>query len=278
MVTGNKITTRAQFIDDAIDSTAADSSALSIFQSEDGLSFSLADVNTGKILLLTDYTLDQRPDAGLELLSQFNERFSKYFAGWQPEVYTWVPKELFNPEDAIEMGKQTLGISNASFTEVEELEAVLLHSPIPNVLERLVESLETVRVLPKPAADAIAVLKQWKRKPGEHVYLHIEKESIDILVLSNGKMLLQNSFKAKTGPDKLYFVLYALEQLKLEADHVPLKITGEILEKDDLWKTLETYVRYVDWLEEIDPIHSSAAIPKAQLKKYAPVVHLHSCG
>ncbi|KAB2808050.1 DUF3822 family protein [Phaeocystidibacter luteus] len=278
MVTGSKsISTRAEFIDDAIEQLSAVEGVLSIFHTEGGLSFSLAHASSGRVMLLVDYELDNRPESGLELLNQFNETFKSYQLGWDVERFTWIPQELFLESETTQLGSKLLGINNAIATPVPELEAVLIHSPIPPVLERIAEALEAPILLPKPASDALSLGRHWKTRPGEHVYLHLEKEYVDILAFSNGKLQLHNRFVAKTKEDKLYFVLYAYEQLKFHPDEVPLKLTGGILENDDLWKSFDKYVRNVEWLENLNQIHSTAAIPQSQLRQYAPLIHLHSC-
>ncbi|NVK27857.1 MAG: DUF3822 family protein [Flavobacteriia bacterium] len=278
MVTGsNSISTRAEFIDDAIEQLSANEGVLSIFHTEGGLSFSLAHASSGRVMLLVDYELDNRPDSGLELLNQFNETFHAYQLGWDVERFTWIPQELFLESETTQIGLKLLGINNAVATAIPELEAVLIHSPIPPVLERIAEALDGPALLPKPASDVLALGRHWKTRPGEHVYLHIEPEYLDILAFSNGKLQLHNRFVAKTNEDKLYFVLYAYEQLKFQTDEVPLKLSGSILENSELWKSFGKYIRNVEWLENLNQVHSTASIPQTQLRRYAPLIHLHSC-
>ncbi len=278
MVTGNShITTRAEYIDGGLESTPASESLLSIFYSGDGLSFCLSHTPTKKILLLADYQLDTRPEAGLELLKQFNETFGEYILSWQVEHSTWVPKELLTQESIPTISKEVMGISKVQHTEIDELDATLLHEPIPPVLERIYESLSSAKLLPKPASEVIAFSRYWKSKPGDHFYLNVGENTIDIIAFSNGKLQLQNTYPTDSIEDQLYFVLYAYEQLKFNTEEVPLKITGSIEENSTLWNTYQKYIRNVDWLDHISGLNYSSAIPIASIRKYAPLVHLAAC-
>ncbi len=279
MVTGNNsITTRGEFIDDALEQLDASEGILSIFQSEDGLSFSVAHRTSGQILLITDYKLDNRPDAGVELLQQFNEPFSEYRLGWDCKKWTWVPQELFDLKELGTLSETLLGTVQTTYTEVPDINAVLIHENVPPVLERIQEALESSTLLPHPAAEAISLTKHWKVRPGEHVYLHITTNSLNLLAVSNGKLQLHNTYETKSAEDQLYFVLYAYEQLKFNTDEVPLKVTGNILENDALWKSYKKYIRNVEWMENIGSIHSSYSIPQRQLHLFAPLIQLHVCG
>ncbi|NVK05743.1 MAG: DUF3822 family protein [Flavobacteriia bacterium] len=278
MVTGsNRITTRAEFIDSALESTPAEESSLSIFHSGNGLSFCLYHKASGKILLLVDYEHDGSSDTGMELLQQFNETFGKYILSWETDTYTWVPKELFNEKDVPSIAQKMLGKTDVQWTIIDELEAVLIHSTIPPVLERMAESLPAVTALPRPASSALALHRFWKTKPGEHVNIHVRSGALDILAFSNGKLILQNTYETDSIEDQLYFLTYAYEQLKFSPEEVPLKVSGDIVEGDRLWKTYQKYIRNVGWLGSVSNLKPSASIPTAAINQYASLVHLAAC-
>lgn len=278
MVTGsNQITTRAEFVDSALESTPADESSLSIFHSGNGLSFCLYHKISGKVLLLVDYEHDGRSETGMELLQQFNETFGHYTLAWETDTYTWIPKELFSESDVPVLAKKLLGTTDVQWTEVSEMDAVLIHSPLPPVLERVAESLPEVKLYPRPASSALALHRFWKKKPGDHVNIHIREGYLDILAFTNGKLVLQNTYETDSIEDQLYFLTYAYEQLKHSPEEVPLKVSGNLVEGDRLWKAYQKYIRNVSWLGSVSNLQASASVPTAAINQYASLLHLAAC-
>ncbi len=279
MVTGNNsIITKGEFIDDALEQLNPQEGILSIFHKEGGLSFSVANRKTGRLLLIADYKLDNRPEAGVELLQQFNEPFGAYHVGWDSSKWTWVPLELFSADDLPTLSETLLGTRQTTYTTVPSANAVLIHELAPPIIERLQDALEEYSAFPQPAAEAISLLNHWKNRPGQHMYVFVDLNKVHVLAISNGKIQLHNAFEAKTVEDQLYFVLYAYEQLNFNPDEVPLKLSGHLLEKDELWKAYAKYIRNVEWMENINPIHGSHAIPERQIHLFSPLIQLHLCG
>lgn len=280
MVTGSnqKIETRCEYIDSGLESLKASEGQLSIFLAGDGLSFSLIHRATGKVLLLNEYLLPNSPGSALEMLHQFNESFDSYMVGWQAEKHTWIPSDLFDESQLPTLVQDTLGITDYQFTEVPELNAVIVHSPLPESLERIVEALPEAKVLPHSAIHALALTKHWKTLPGDQLYCNIEEDVLSLTAISNGKLVLQNSFPADCNENRLYYLLFAFEQLKYHPDQVAIKLSGQVDENDAFWSQLEKYVRRIDLLENLDNIHPSSSIPQVELRKHAPLIQLHSCG
>lgn len=279
MVTGNNtIVTRSEFIDRSIEQLSASEGILSIFQREDGLSFCLSHQPSGKVILLADYGISNEPSAGIELLKQFDESFGSYRLGWYTPHYTWIPKVLFDESQVAELGRKTLGPVRTQWIEVPESEAVILHEAIPAQLERIAEQLESPLILPEGAIQALAMTRYWKTRPGSHIYVHVEEKYLSLTAVSTGKLLLQNHYPTKTDEDRLYFILQAYEQLHFHPDEVPLKLSGYLTESGPFRKTISKYIRDVNWLENLGTIHPAESVPAHELRKYAPLIHLHSCG
>ena len=117
----------------------------------------------------------------------------------------------------------------------------------------------------------------WKKKPGDHVNIHIREGYLDILAFTNGKLVLQNTYETDSIEDQLYFLTYAYEQLKYSPEEVPLKVSGNLVEGDRLWKAYQKYIRNVGWLGSVSNLQASASVPTAAINQYASLVHLAAC-
>lgn len=279
MVTGNNsIVTRGEFIDPAIEQLSSKEGELSIFQAGDGLSFSLAHKPTGRIVLLAEYELSSDPNAVLELLKQFNEPFGSYKMGWKSNLNTWIPKALFDESKFSTYSEATLGKGDFAFTEMDEMESVLIHERIPAQLERVAEVYSNLLALPDAGIHATAITRHWKTRPGQHMYIDYNPGALSVTAVSNGSLLLQNTYAIQSEDDALYYVLFAYEQLKFNQDEVPMKVSGPLTENFGLWSTLSKYIRNIEWMEFTGSIHPSNAIPIVELRTNAALIQLHSCG
>lgn len=279
MVTGNNsIVTRGEFIDPAIEQLSSKEGELSIFQAGDGLSFSLAHQPTGRVVLLAEYELSSDPSAILELLKQFNEPFGSYKIGWKSQLNTWIPKALFDESKLSTYSESTLGKGKFDFTEMDEMDSILIHEPIPAQLERVVEAYPNPLALPDAGIHATAITRHWKTRPGEHVYIDYNNDALSVTAVSNGSLLLQNTYSIQSEEDALYYILFAYEQLKFNQDEVPMKVSGTLTENHGLWSTLSKYIRNIEWMEFTGNIHPSSAIPINELRVNAALIQLHSCG
>jgi hypothetical protein len=76
-------------------------------------------------------------------------------------------------------------------------------------------------------------------------YVHVLEQQLDIIVIANKKLLFYNSFNFNTKEDFIYYVLFVIEQLKLDVETIKLKLFGNIEEDDQLFNVCFKYVRNV---------------------------------
>jgi hypothetical protein len=82
------------------------------------------------------------------------------------------------------------------------------------------------------------------------MYLNVQEEQLDIIILEGDKLVLCNSFLFKTSEDFIYYVLFCLEQLKLNPDTIPLILSGAIEEEDSNYGILYMYIRNISFIED----------------------------
>lgn len=278
MVTGNNtISTRLEAVSSAIENTSAEHGELSIYHSVDGLSFSLLDRAHNRVVLLAEYDIPDTPSAALELLSQFDVSFSKYRLSWSCTEATWVPAPLYDEASASTLAKITTGKGDLTAFTFESLDSVLLCTPPTAVIEGLSAQLPNASLWPAPAVSAISLQRHWKNRPGVHACATLLDKELVITVFDNGKLALNNQYSAQTDQDRLYYILFAYEVLKLNPEEVPLKVNGHIIKGNTLWKLLEKYVRDVDILSSASTLQFAPEIPSSEAAKRPFTLDLFSC-
>ena len=108
------------------------------------------------------------------------------------------------------------------------------------------------------------LLKTWlpKEKYSEEpkAFIHVQAKSFDMVVMHKGQLALANTFTFRTPQDFIYYVLFSLEQLKLNPDTIPVEVCGHIRKDDDLYAILYRFVRNISFIES--PILGFDETPK----------------
>jgi hypothetical protein len=72
-----------------------------------------------------------------------------------------------------------------------------------------------------------------------------------MFVLKGAKLLFNNTFRFKTKEDFLYFMLFAMEQLQLDAETVQVIFMGMITEDSKIAELVTRYVRNIRFKNDI---------------------------
>jgi hypothetical protein len=82
-----------------------------------------------------------------------------------------------------------------------------------------------------------------KNKEEKQVFVHIQKENFEIIVVKNQELLLFNSFQYATPEDFIYFLIFTCEQLQLNPETISVQLMGNCTEGDKLFKMAYKYIR-----------------------------------
>ena len=74
------------------------------------------------------------------------------------------------------------------------------------------------------------------------VFLDVKTDNFDMVVFEKGKLLFYNNFKYNTKEDFIYFVLFAMEQQKLNPETVPVCLAGMVDHDSDILPLSERYI------------------------------------
>ncbi len=117
---------------------------------------------------------------------------------------------------------------------VEKIKDLWANAQIVNLSSVLVESL----------------LLQCKNKPTDNlVFVNVRHHSFDLVVLRDDKLLFYNNFRFNTKEDFAYFLLFSMEQLRLNPETVDLVLTGHIENSSEIYDICWRYVRNLRYME-----------------------------
>lgn len=161
-------------------------------------------------------------------------------------LYTFIPKALFDSEEVETYIKFNHPIDDSEhldfqFDLIEDLQLVVVYA-LPKELKTLLEK-DTTQLkwnhFSKPLLEAASL----KSSKDQLFQVHVQNKRFDALLVKEGKLQYFNSFPYETVEDFVYYLLYAMEQLKLDREADKIELVGEFEEHSALYELLFKYIR-----------------------------------
>lgn len=226
-----------------------------------GLSFLILSSESNKALLIQksfdsvrtpEELLDELKNAFIEEES-LSESFSQVNVIFGSHLYTLVPSSLFNESKASEYLKFNTKILANDFVShdlVESHDIQVVYVPFVNINNFLFEKFGNFHYFHSATVLLKHFLDKEKYSIKPKVFLNVENDWFDCIVLFQGKTELCNSYPYKSPEDFLYFTLFVFEQLHLNPDQVEVKLSGTIDDSSPLYNLLYKYIRNISFMEE----------------------------
>ena len=167
------------------------------------------------------------------------------------DLYSLIPEEYFLEEEAsqyLKFNTKILKTDVVAHDLLQENQLVNVYIPFTNITNYLFDKYGEFEYKHSISVLIQAVLeKEISLAPS--VYLNCYKEYYDLVVIQNNKLLLSNSFNFDTEADFIYYLLFTLEQLKLDPSEINLILSGEISEESENYKIAYTYIKNVSFLK-----------------------------
>ena len=77
------------------------------------------------------------------------------------------------------------------------------------------------------------------------LYLNINVNHMELIYFVKNKLVFYNRFDFNTKEDLIYYLLFSIDQLKLNPEEIPVVITGDISKDDDNYMIIYKYIRNV---------------------------------
>ncbi len=262
-----------------IENSIKDFYRLSIQISLNGLSFCMLDTVANTVLKTEHVTFHKElpPHQVLKELQQLFEKhnikktgFSEVIVLHRNNLFSFVPKPLFNPEELPNYLKFNAKILANDFIEFDELEGydmVNVYVPFVNINNYIYDIFGEFVFKHYGTVMVQSLMSGHTAGKFPVCYVHLAEHQMDITVIANKKLLIFNSFEYATQEDFLYYLLFSLEQLQIDSDSVRLKLFGDIKEGDPIYKLCYDYVQHVSIYT---PMNTS--YPKANLENISYTV------
>ena len=232
---------------------------LSIQISLSGLSFCILQKESHIISALKHFNFNKKLNP-LEILDYlkniFNtetilqESFANICVIHDNELSTLVPKPLFEEDSLADYLKFNSKILKSDFIAYDDIllnDSVNVYVPYININNFIYEKFGnfTFKHISTILIEEILLIE--KNAHALKVYLNVNKNHFEIIITEKGKLLLYNTFEYTTKEDFIYYVLFTVEQLKLNPETLNLVFIGDIHKDDDLYQIAYKYIRNVSF-------------------------------
>ncbi|MCR1024968.1 DUF3822 family protein [Cellulophaga baltica] len=164
-------------------------------------------------------------------------------------IFTLVPKALFDPEELpnyLKFNAKILANDQIAYDEIKNYDIVNIYVPFTNVNNYIYELFGEFEYKHSGTILIESLLNNFTAGKEPICYAHITEQQVDITVIANKNLVFYNSFIFETKEDFIYYILFTIEQLKLDTETIKLRLFGSIEEGDELYNLIFTYVRNVD--------------------------------
>jgi hypothetical protein len=249
--------------------------ALSIQIRLSGLSFCILNRSTNTIERLQHMQLEKKATP-FEILNQlktiiasnsdFNQAFDSVLCIYQNELSTLIPESLLNENHLADYLKFNAKILKTDFIDYDNIAingTTNVYVPLVNVNNYLFDTFGSF-VYKHASTILIETVLQYASKQKEiELYLNVDNLHFEMIAAQGQELIFYNTFDYNTKEDFIYYILFSIEQLKLNPETVNIHLSGQIDQDDELFNIVYKYVRFVDFIE---PVYTYQFSTTKQLK------------
>ncbi len=164
-------------------------------------------------------------------------------------LFSLVPKALFNKKELanyLKYNAKILANDHIDFDEITAYDIVNVYVPFVNINNYIYDLFGEFEYKHNGTILIETLLNNFNSGKEPICYVHVLENQLDITVIANKKLLFFNSFNFQTKEDFIYYLLFTIEQLKLDTETIKVRLFGSIEEEDNLYNICYKYIRNID--------------------------------
>ena len=237
--------------------TSTINNRLSVQVSLAGLSFLVTNQNNSKVKFFFEEHFENNlsPEELLfnikDIISKHNDlqfNIDEVNIVYANNLYTVVPNSFFDQKkssDYLKFNSKILATDFIAFDTIEPYQLTIVYVPFVNINNFIFEKYGSFQYFHSSTVLLESILSHEKNAFDPKIYIHVLKGSFDIIVVKTNSLELCNTHSFKTPEDFIYYILFTLEQLKLNPETTEVILCGNISEEDDNYQILYHYIRNI---------------------------------
>ncbi len=263
---------------------------LSIQVSLDGFSFCIIDEDRNKIIALQNYAVQEIDnydtlvkDLGqlIDNLEIIKRRFNRINVLFEGNKASLIPFPLFDetqPEHYLKFNHKLEHGDEVLFDKLNTLQAYNVFA-IPTCIKELIKAkFINYKICHFSSTLIEGLLIKYKNQDlHNRVFVNVRSNYLDVIIIEGPKLVFFNSFKYRTVEDFAYFLIYVLEQQKLNPENIDLTLLGEIDKGSKYYEILFKYIRNIDFIERNDFFTYSYALDEVPSNHFYNLLNSSTC-
>lgn len=193
-------------------------------------------------------------------LNNFHNNYDEVLILHDNSMNTFVPKSLFDENylgTYLQYHSKVFETDYFIFDQLESLNMVNVYIPYVNFNNFFIEQFGSFEYKHLSSIFLNTVIEKHKNNQDELMFIYIQKDNFQLIVLKDGKLNLHNHFSYQTKEDFIYYILFTAEQLHLNPEDFKLFLIGDIHQTSELFQIAYKYVRHVE-LYQFDTNYKSS--------------------
>ena len=185
--------------------------------------------------------------------SELNSTFDDILVLHNNNLLTFVPSVLYDEQylsSYMQYNTKVFESDYFSNDQVSSYDMNTVYIPYVNINNFLIDHFGSFNYKHSFTILIKKVLDFSKNIEEKQVYVHIQKDNFQIIVVKNQKLLLFNTFDFKTKEDFIYYTLFVMEQLQLNPENIKVNLFGIISKDDSLYQIAYKYIRNISLFTE----------------------------
>ncbi len=197
------------------------------------------------------------------------------------QVYTMVPHVLYNEQEKktyLSFVHQSVNPETVSAQFLNSAEAWVVYGMSQNLFHTLKPITGNAGMIHHAGAYIETVLPRYRHSQLQNpVFVNINTEFFDIVILGEGKLRYCNSFSWKTSEDVSYFLIFVLDQLGLNPENVQVLLSGDVSPDSNLFSLLYRYIRHISFIKGAEPVKGGLLLPDEAEFRFVDILNPALC-
>lgn len=210
------------------------------------------------------------------------KKYPSVVIGIDTDIHTLVPTPLFDQDHDkkyLEFNFGLNGDEQIMSDRLEEIEAYNVYAIPSGLINFLQAHYKDAAIFHRTSALFRAVQHHQKAFTGQAcMFLNVRDQFIDLISFNGPSLNYFNSYSCLSREDMLYYILNALDQLKLSPDQVHLVISGIFEDGSESHLMLEKYIQTVSYSGSLNSFDYSPLLKQLPLHRYQEIYALALCG
>ena len=276
--------------DEALHKADSKNYKLSIQLSLDGFSFCIFSETQNKFLSIESHAIHnvKNIDSFCNLFRDFfqnhpwmNLSFGQVAILFESQKSTLIPSSLYDEKEQDNYTKLNFTFTEDQIIKTDKLVNVDAYKlyVVPKQIIELLNSLFPGHQLSSHASVLIeSLLILSKNLPAnKRCYVNARNSYLDIIITEGRNLLYYNAFNYTTKEDFIYYLIFVLDQLKLNPEEIELILTGFIDKNSKLFEMVYKYVRNIAFPQLSDSFNYSYIFNDIPTHKYSNLLNFYLC-